>query len=137
MTRRRSAGLYASFALVVALAAFSPLAAHAQQPDTTAPKRLAIRAARLIDGKGGAPITNAVILIEGERITAVGSGLAIPRDARVIDLGPATVLPGFIDSHTHVTSQPRKRSRMKRLLQAIQSNCVAQISRVKKDSRRC
>ena len=107
MTHRRSTGLYASCALVVALGAFSPLAAHAQQPDTTAPKRLAIRAARLIDGKGGAPITNAVILIEGERITAVGSGLAIPRDARVIDLGPATVLPGFIDSHTHVTSQPQ------------------------------
>ena len=79
----------------------------AQQPDTTAPpRRIAIRAGRLIDGKGGAPISNAVILIEGERITAVGAGLAIPRDARVIDLGAATVLPGLIDCHTHVTSQP-------------------------------
>ena len=79
--------------------------AVAQQVDTAA-KRVAVRAARLIDGKGGAPITNAVILIDGERITAVGSGLAIPRDARVIDLGNATVLPGFIDAHTHVTGQP-------------------------------
>jgi imidazolonepropionase-like amidohydrolase len=81
-------------------------AAPAQQSDTTA-KRIAVRAARLIDGKGGPPIANAVILIDGERITAVGAGLAIPRDARVIDLGSATVLPGFIDAHTHVTSQPQ------------------------------
>ena len=79
----------------------------AQAPDTTgAARRVAVRAGRLIDGRGGAPLSNAVILIEGERITAVGAGLAVPRDARVIDLGTATVLPGFIDCHTHVTSQP-------------------------------
>jgi imidazolonepropionase-like amidohydrolase len=78
-----------------------------QAADTAgAARRLAIRAGRLIDGKGGAPISNAVILVDGGRITAVGAGLAVPRDARVIDLGTATVLPGFIDCHTHVTSQP-------------------------------
>lgn len=72
-----------------------------------APVRIAIKAARLIDGSGRAPITNPVILIEGDKITAVGSGLAIPAGARVIDLGAATLLPGLIDCHTHVTSQPR------------------------------
>ncbi len=72
-----------------------------------APVRIAIKAARLIDGSGGAPIANPVILIEGEKITAVGSGLAIPAGARVIDLGASTILPGLIDCHTHVTSQPR------------------------------
>ena len=70
------------------------------------PARVAIRAGRLIDGLGGAPITDAVILVDGERITAVGKGLAIPSGARVIDLSHSTVLPGFIDAHTHVTSQP-------------------------------
>jgi imidazolonepropionase-like amidohydrolase len=77
----------------------------AQQSDS-APKRIAVRAGRLIDGKGGAPISNAVLLIEDGKITAAGSGIAIPRDMRVIDLSGATVLPGFIDAHTHVTTQP-------------------------------
>jgi imidazolonepropionase-like amidohydrolase len=60
----------------------------------------------VIDGLGGAPLTDAVILVENERITAVGRGLPIPAGARVIDLSRATVLPGLIDAHTHVTSQP-------------------------------
>ena len=78
----------------------------AQQADST-PTRTAIRAGRLIDGRGGPPISNAIILIDGDRITAVGPGLAVPANARVIDLSRFTVLPGFIDAHTHVTSQPR------------------------------
>src|SRR4051812_7525744 len=65
--------------------------------------RLAIRAARLIDGRGGAPIQNAVILIDSTRITAVGSRLPIPSGTRIIDLGNATILPGLIDCHTHIT----------------------------------
>jgi len=71
------------------------------------PVRIAIKAARLIDGSGGAPIANPVVLIEGDKITAVGSGLAIPAGVRVIDLGASTLLPGLIDCHTHITSQPR------------------------------
>jgi imidazolonepropionase-like amidohydrolase len=78
----------------------------AQQADST-PTRTAIRAGRLIDGRGGPPVANAVILIDGDKITAVGAGLAVPPNARVIDLSRFTVLPGFIDAHTHVTSQPR------------------------------
>ena len=83
---------------------FTAAPTWAQQADTTT--RIAIRAGRLIDGRGGPPITNAVILIQGDRITAVGPGLTIPANARVIDLSKSTVLPGFIDCHTHVTSQP-------------------------------
>jgi imidazolonepropionase-like amidohydrolase len=67
--------------------------------------RTAIRAARLIDGKSEAVVNNAVILVENEKITAVGSGLQIPADAKVIDLGDATLLPGFIDAHTHLLSE--------------------------------
>jgi len=66
---------------------------------------IAIRAARLIDGTGRPPFSNAVILIEGERIRAVGRDLAIPSNATVIDLGSATVLPGLIDLHTHITTE--------------------------------
>ena len=76
----------------------------AQKADSAA--HIAIRAGRLIDGRGGPPISNAVILIDGDRVTAVGQGLTIPKNARVIDLSRSTVLPGFIDCHTHVTSQP-------------------------------
>ncbi|HYU31690.1 MAG TPA: amidohydrolase family protein [Thermoanaerobaculia bacterium] len=69
------------------------------------PHRLAVRAGRLIDGTGAAPVRDAVILIEGDRITAVGPGLSIPPGTEVIDLSHSTVLPGLIDCHTHITSQ--------------------------------
>jgi imidazolonepropionase-like amidohydrolase len=95
----------------LSFAAVAMLSPHLASTQTTiaasAPAtRVAIRAGRLIDGLGGAPMTDAVILVENDRITAVGQGLAIPTGARVIDLSRATVLPGFIDAHTHVTSQP-------------------------------
>ena len=94
--------------LFVSLVILTPLAGTAAQaPERReAPKRVAVRTGRLMDGKGGAPIENAVILITGDRITAVGSGLRIPQGVQVIDLGGATVLPGLIDCHTHLTSQP-------------------------------
>lgn len=71
----------------------------------TAPKRVAIRAGRLIDGKGGAPITNALILVEGDKITSVTPGGTPPAGAEVIDLSGSTVLPGLIDTHTHILLQ--------------------------------
>ncbi len=91
--------------LLLALLASTSATAQAH-PDSTPPKHLAIRAARLIDGRGGAPIANPVVLVEGDRITAVGPGLRIPEGAQVIDLRGMTLLPGFIDAHTHITSQP-------------------------------
>jgi len=73
---------------------------QAPQPQVTA-----IRAGTLIDGTGGAPIKNAVILVQGGRITAVGAGVAVPGGATVIDLSGFTVLPGFIDAHVHLAGR--------------------------------
>ena len=63
-------------------------------------KLTAIRCARLIDGKSAAVRSNAVIVIEGERIREVGA--SVPAGAQVIDLTRSTVLPGLIDNHTHI-----------------------------------
>ncbi len=71
----------------------------AQNPQ---PKTLAIRCNRLLDVKTGDYISNAVIVIEGGRIKEVGASVKFPADAQVIDLSSATVLPGLIDSHTHL-----------------------------------
>ena len=70
------------------------------------PETIAIKAGRLIDGRGGKVVVNAVILIQGERIVAVGSDTQIPDGAQVLDLSNATVLPGLIDCHTHIADAP-------------------------------
>lgn len=63
-----------------------------------------LRAAQIIDGTGAAPIKNGVIVILDDKIMAVGSSgsVTIPSGAKVIDLGDATLMPGFIDAHTHI-----------------------------------
>src|SRR4029077_3220696 len=65
---------------------------------------VAIRAARVIDGTGAAPIANGVVVITDDKIVAVGKqgSVTVPAGARVVDLGDATLLPGFIDAHTHI-----------------------------------
>ena len=64
-------------------------------------KITAIRAGRLIDPETGTAAANQIIVIEGERIRDVGPTVAIPPGAEVIDLSRMTVLPGFVDAHTH------------------------------------
>ncbi|MEO5685015.1 MAG: amidohydrolase family protein [Chitinophagaceae bacterium] len=65
-----------------------------------------IKAGKLIDTESGKVLDNQLILIENDTIKAVGSNIAIPKNATIIDLSRATVLPGLIDCHTHVTIQP-------------------------------
>ena len=64
-----------------------------------------IKAGSLIDGRSDAPRANQIIVIRGNRIESVGSGTAIPAGAYVIDLSGMTVMPGLIDSHTHLFLQ--------------------------------
>jgi len=66
-----------------------------------------VRAAHMIDVLAGKRVDNAQVIVTDGRITAVGkAGDAVPAGAEVIDLGPRTLLPGLIDMHVHLTSDP-------------------------------
>jgi imidazolonepropionase-like amidohydrolase len=82
--------------------------ACAAQSTAEQPSLVAIRAGKLIDVKAARVLQDQTILIRGERIEAIGSRatVAIPAEAKVIDLSAYTVLPGLIDAHTHVTVDP-------------------------------
>ena len=69
---------------------------------------VAIKARRVLDGTGKAPIEQGVVLIEGDRIKAVGAStqVPIPPGAEVIDCGAHTVLPGLVDAHSHASIIP-------------------------------
>src|SRR5256886_7514671 len=64
---------------------------------------IAIKAPRMFDGKSNALVQNAVVIVQGDKIVEAGSNLPIPSGAQVIDLGDATLSPGFMDAHTHLT----------------------------------
>ena len=74
-----------------------------QTPPPPTPTVTVLKAARMFDGRSDATTANAVVVIEGSRIRDVGSGLPVPAGATVVELGDATLLPGFIDSHMHLT----------------------------------
>ena len=65
---------------------------------------IAITGATLIDGRGGAPVLDAVVVIRGDKIVAVGTrkAIVIPKGAEVMEARGLTVLPGLIDSHFHI-----------------------------------
>ena len=91
----KSGGL-AIVALVLVLGAL--LAA----PDK--PRPILLKAARLFDGRSDRVIAPGVLLVRGTIIEAAGSNVQVPEDAQIIDLGDATLLPGFMDAHTHITA---------------------------------
>src|SRR5207245_475754 len=72
------------------------VAAHA------ADQTIALKAARLFDGKSNALVQNGVVIVQGDKIVDAGSNLPIPSGVQVIDLGDATLSPGFMDAHTHL-----------------------------------
>jgi imidazolonepropionase-like amidohydrolase len=61
-----------------------------------------IKAGRLIDGQSAEPRSNVMVVVQGNKITALGEHPDIPKDAIILDLSDKTVLPGFIDAHTHI-----------------------------------
>jgi imidazolonepropionase-like amidohydrolase len=70
-----------------------------------ADQTIVLRAARLFDGKSNTLVQNSVVIVQGDKITDVGSNLPTPQGAQVIDLGDATLSPGFMDAHTHLTAE--------------------------------
>ncbi|MBV8544869.1 MAG: amidohydrolase family protein [Acidobacteria bacterium] len=76
-----------------------------QAAPATMPKPIVLRAAHLFDGNSDSIIRNGVVVVQGNRIVAAGANVDIPADAQVIDLGDATLLPGLIDSHVHLTEE--------------------------------
>jgi imidazolonepropionase-like amidohydrolase len=89
--------------LLLASAALSAAAYGQAEPAKTGPpRRIAIRAGHLIDPKNARTLDNVVIEIEGDRIVSVGPGTVPSAGVEVIDLSQFTVLPGFIDLHTHL-----------------------------------
>src|SRR5437667_722384 len=87
------------FVLLISCLLFPILAAG------QAPMRIAIRAGTLIDGRSENPIENPLIQVAGDKIVSVTAGGTVPAGVEVVDLGNATVLPGFIDVHTHLLLQ--------------------------------
>jgi len=80
-----------------AVLAFSALAA-----DAPPPRPIVLKAARLFDSVSGKLMQPGLVVIAGSRIQAIGGEAVAPADAEVIDLGDATLLPGFIDAHVHL-----------------------------------
>ncbi len=84
---------------VVLLVAFAlPAAGQTNSPA----QPIVIKAGKIFDPETGKTVSNQVILVEGKKIKEIGSSVAIPPDAKIIDLSKATVLPGLFDAHTHL-----------------------------------
>jgi imidazolonepropionase-like amidohydrolase len=69
----------------------------------TAAQTIALRAGHVIDPATGAVANNQIILVENGKVTSMGTAVAIPKDAQVVDLSNEWVMPGLIDAHTHLT----------------------------------
>jgi imidazolonepropionase-like amidohydrolase len=79
-------------------------ASAADGPPATAPA-VVLKAARLFDSVSGKLTERGVVIVVGDKIQAVGTDLSVPAGAKVIDLGDATLLPGFIDAHVHLSGE--------------------------------
>src|ERR1700724_3001570 len=85
----------------LALFTVQPSPAQTAKP---AGKTYVLKAARMFDGKSNSLSTPGLVVVTSGKIAGVGAQATIPAGAETIDLGDATLLPGFIDAHTHLTS---------------------------------
>ncbi len=90
--------------LIVVVAGSALLQSQERKFITPQNQLIAIRAGKLFDAKSGNLLNNQIVLIRGDRVADVGGSVQIPREARVIDLSSATVMPGMIDAHVHLNT---------------------------------
>ena len=105
--RFRSTLLSLLVQFLISLVVVAPKLA-AQYPQAGPPRVYAIKAGKLVDPEKGETLANQIILVRGTKIEAIGANLAIPPEAKVIDLSKSTVLPGLFDAHTHLCMTLKK-----------------------------
>jgi imidazolonepropionase-like amidohydrolase len=108
MKQRKSAGyglLGIAAALVAPLVASFIAGPSFADPAPATARPIVLKAAHLFDSVSGKLVEHGVVVVEGTKILAVGSDAKVPDNAEVIDLGDATLLPGFIDAHVHLSAQ--------------------------------
>lgn len=101
MNSRKNIRIIFSVLLVAACLFASANARGSDNP----PKAIVLKAAHLFDSVSGQLSDHGVVVVVGNKIQAVGPDSAIPADAQIIDLGDATLLPGFIDAHVHLSGE--------------------------------
>jgi imidazolonepropionase-like amidohydrolase len=110
--------------LLSGLILWAPAKGQQQKP---ADKTYVLKAARLFDGKSGALVTPGIVVVSAGKIVGVGGAAVVPAGAEVIELGDATLLPGFIDAHTHLTfpySEDHKQERLDTLQKTVAEQAI-------------
>jgi imidazolonepropionase-like amidohydrolase len=98
-------GLMFTRMVFVGLAGLAGLAAVTAPAAGQTPAPIVLKAARVFTSTSARPLAPGMVIVEGDHITQVGQSLAVPAGAQVIDLGDATLLPGFIDAHVHMDQE--------------------------------
>ncbi len=96
------------------LLAFFLIALGAVQAQTAAPREVAVHAGRLIDVRTGQVTKDAYVVIQGDRILSIAS--SAPKDDAVIDMSQYTIVPGLVDCHAHILSDPTTQTAGKYLM---------------------
>jgi imidazolonepropionase-like amidohydrolase len=113
-----------AFILLSGLILWAPAKGQGQKP---ADKIYVLKAARLFDGKSGELVTPGIVVVSGGKILGVRMAVKAPAGSEVIDLGDATLLPGFIDAHTHLTfpySEDHKQERLDTLQKTVAEQAI-------------
>src|ERR1700743_1799100 len=91
--------------VMLAVLAAGVLTGSAQAADTPAAPVTVLKAARMFDAAGGKIVSPGVVVVGGDKILAAGANAKVPDGAKVIDLGDATISPGFMDPHVHMSQE--------------------------------